>query len=247
MATIVLRLAKGTPLTNLEVDGNFSNINSELSTANTNTNIALSNIGVLSALTTSNKSNLVSAINEIASESTSNVSITGGTIGGTAGWQANVIAIAYGGTNANSASSARVNLELGSQNNVTFGNVITTSLTGNINANSIITTPQLIGTKEKKIAMAASDIDLSQGSVFTKTISSTTTLTVSSIASSGTVNSFLLELTNGGAYTVNYFANVKWQEGSAPTLTASGKDVLGFYTHDGGIIWNGFVLGFNVY
>lgn len=68
MANIVLRLVKGTPLTNAEVDGNFSNINSE--------------IGVLANLATSAKSNLVSAINEVASESTSNVTITGGTIEG---------------------------------------------------------------------------------------------------------------------------------------------------------------------
>lgn len=68
MANIVLRLVKGTPLTNAEVDGNFSNINSE--------------IGVLTNLATSAKSNLVSAINEVASESTSNVTITGGTIEG---------------------------------------------------------------------------------------------------------------------------------------------------------------------
>lgn len=68
MANIVLRLVKGSPLTNAEVDGNFSNINSE--------------IGVLSNLITSAKANLVAAINEVASESTSNVTITGGSIEG---------------------------------------------------------------------------------------------------------------------------------------------------------------------
>lgn len=73
MAILVLRTVKGTPLTNSEVDGNFSNINSEVGVVN-------SNVGVLSNLTTNQKSNLVAAINELVLESTSGVGITGGTI-----------------------------------------------------------------------------------------------------------------------------------------------------------------------
>ena len=59
-ATLVLRTVKGTPLTNIEVDNNFSNLN-------TFGDVVSSNIGVLSALTTANKSNIVIAINEINS------------------------------------------------------------------------------------------------------------------------------------------------------------------------------------
>jgi hypothetical protein len=66
---------------------------------------------------------------------------------------------------------------------------------------------------------------------------------VSNIPTSGTAASFILDLTNGGSATVNFFANVKWAGGTAPTLTASGRDALGFYTYDGGTIWTGFVLG----
>lgn len=114
MATLVLRTVKGTPLTNAEVDGNFSNINSEVGTAFNTANTINSNVGILSNLTTSAKSNLVAAINEIAAESTSSVGITGGTIanvslsnisitsGTVAGtvisnstYQGNTIAIAY--------------------------------------------------------------------------------------------------------------------------------------------------------
>jgi hypothetical protein len=51
MATLVLRAVKGSPLTNQEVDGNFSNI--------------LSDVGVVSALSTTAKSNIVAAVNEI--------------------------------------------------------------------------------------------------------------------------------------------------------------------------------------
>lgn len=60
MATLVLRTVKGTPLTNAEVDGNFSNINSEVS-------VVSGNVGVLANLTTTDKSNIVNAVNEVSS------------------------------------------------------------------------------------------------------------------------------------------------------------------------------------
>ena len=112
-----------------------------------------------------------------------------------------------------------------------------------IAANTTFTTPILTGAKETQVAISASNIDLSAGNYFTKTISGTTTFTVSNTASSGTVNSFILDLTNGGSATVNWWSGVKWAGGTAPTLTASGRDVLGFFTEDGGTTWNGFVLG----
>ena len=61
-ATLVLRTVKGTPLTNLEVDNNFSNLN-------TFGDVVSSNIGVLSALTTTAKSNIVFAVNELKTNS----------------------------------------------------------------------------------------------------------------------------------------------------------------------------------
>jgi len=108
---------------------------------------------------------------------------------------------------------------------------------------STITTSTMTGAKETQVAIAASAIDLTLGNYFTKTISGTTTFTISNTASSGTVNSFILDLTNGGSATVNWWTGVKWAGGTAPTLTASGRDVLGFFTEDGGTTWNGFVLG----
>ena len=98
-------------------------------------------------------------------------------------------------------------------------------------------------TQETKTAIAASAIDLSTGNYFTKTISGATTFTLSNVASSGLVSAFVLDLTNGGAAAVTWFSGVKWNAGTAPTLTASGRDVLAFFTHDGGTTWNAFVLG----
>lgn len=102
------------------------------------------------------------------------------------------------------------------------------------------------GLKETKVAIAASEINLSLGDYFTKTISGTTTFTISNVPTTGTAVSFVLDLTNGGSATVNWWSGMKWTGGTAPTLTASGRDVLSFFTHDGGTTWNGFVLGKDV-
>ena len=96
---------------------------------------------------------------------------------------------------------------------------------------------------ETKTALSSGAIDLSTGNYFTYTVSGSTTFTVSNGASSGTVNSFILDLTNGGSATITWISGTKWAGGTAPTLTSSGRDVLGFFTEDGGTTWNGFVLG----
>lgn len=100
--------------------------------------------------------------------------------------------------------------------------------------------------QEKQVAIGASNIDLALGNYFTRTISGATTLTVSNIPASGVAASFILDLTNGGSGAITWWANVKWAGGTAPTLTASGRDVLGFFTHNGGATWTGLVLGKDV-
>lgn len=95
---------------------------------------------------------------------------------------------------------------------------------------------------QNSVSVAASNIDCATGNYFSKTISGTTTFTVSNVATTGTATSFVLALTNGGSATINWWSGVKWGSGTAPILTTSGKDVLGFYTTDGGTTWNGFVI-----
>lgn len=99
---------------------------------------------------------------------------------------------------------------------------------------------------EQPAAITAADIDVTKASVFTKTVSSPITFTVSNVPASGIVASFLLDLTNGGAAAITWWSGVKWPGGTAPALTASGRDVLGFFTHDGGTTWTGLVLGKDV-
>ena len=59
-ATLILRTVKGTPLTNLEVDNNFSNISTYANTID-------ANIGLLASLTTTSTGNIVAAVNSIKS------------------------------------------------------------------------------------------------------------------------------------------------------------------------------------
>ena len=108
------------------------------------------------------------------------------------------------------------------------------------------TTPTLTGLREVSVAMAANDINLATGNLFTKTITGATTLTVSNIPTSGTAQSFILELTNGGSGTITWFSGAKFAKGTAPTLTANGKDIIGCYTLDGGTTWNVLILGLDV-
>ena len=97
--------------------------------------------------------------------------------------------------------------------------------------------------KETKVAMGAHNIDLSAGNYFTYTLSGAQTLTISNVASSGSVSAFVLEVTNGGSAALTFFSGVTWAVATPPTLTAAGVDTLAFFTTDGGTTWRGFVLG----
>lgn len=86
------------------------------------------------------------------------------------------------------------------------------------------------------------DINLTLGRSVSATVdTSTNTFTFSNPYASGVEDGFTLYLTNGGSQTVNWPASVDWAAATAPTLTASGVDILVFVTIDGGTIWNGAV------
>ena len=105
-------------------------------------------------------------------------------------------------------------------------------------------TPTLTGLREVRVALGAGvQIDVAAGNLFTKTITGATTLTISNAPAAGTVASFLLDLTNGGSAALTWWAGCKWPGGVAPQLTAAGRDLLGFVTHDGGSTWLSMRLG----
>lgn len=106
-----------------------------------------------------------------------------------------------------------------------------------------VMTGAITAIREIQVSLGAGNsINLSQGNVFTKTVNATTTFTILGFLPQGASNSFILELTNGGSYTINWFSGVKWSEGIAPILTSAGVDILGFYSYNGGVTWRGMVL-----
>lgn len=92
--------------------------------------------------------------------------------------------------------------------------------------------------------ISGSNLNLASASHFKKTISAATTFTLSNIPSSGRFYSFILEITDGGAFPVTWWANIKWPGGFAPTLTVSGTDIFSFFTTDGGATWK--TTGLNI-
>lgn len=91
------------------------------------------------------------------------------------------------------------------------------------------------------ITMPADNIDLATAAYFKKTITGATTLTVSNAPAAGTVGSFMLELVNP-ASNITWFAGIKWPGGIVPALSATGTDVLGFTTYDGGASFIGLLI-----
>ena len=118
----------------------------------------------------------------------------------------------------------------------------TTALATKLDKSGGTMTGAITAIRETKVAMAANNIDLATGNLFTKTISGATTLTISGVLPNGNANSFILELTNGGSGIITWWSGMKWAGETAPTLTTSGVDILGFYSHDGGTTWRGIVM-----
>ena len=90
-------------------------------------------------------------------------------------------------------------------------------------------------------AVSALDIDLNDGNYFTKTISANSTFTFSNPPSSGTVGSFVLELTHTSG-TVTWPSSVKFPADTAPTLTTGKTHLFFFVTDDGGTRYRGASL-----
>jgi hypothetical protein len=93
---------------------------------------------------------------------------------------------------------------------------------------------------------ATRTFDLSVANFFSATLDQACTFTFSNPPASGDFGTFVLELTNGGAFVITYPASVDFVGGVAPTLTASGVDQLVFTTRDGGTTYFAFVAGLDI-
>ena len=89
-------------------------------------------------------------------------------------------------------------------------------------------------------------VDMTAANFFSATLGSATTFAFTNPCTSGNFGGFVLELTNGGAFTVTYPASVDFVGGTAPTLTAAGVDQLVFTTRDAGTTYLGFVAGLDI-
>lgn len=130
---------------------------------------------------------------------------------------------------------------------------VTSAIQTQINAKSNIASPTFTGTvttatldalgsmRSNVVSLAGNAVDCNLGNVFTRTASGAASWTISNVPSNRAY-SFLLELTNGGTGAQTWFTNTRWAGGTAPTLVASGVDVLGFITDDGGANWRGVLL-----
>ena len=89
-------------------------------------------------------------------------------------------------------------------------------------------------------------IDVSAASYYNVSITGPTTLNVANVAANTYASSFILDITNGQAY-ITWGFPVRWSGGVVPVLSSGIQvDTLGFYTYNGGVTWNGFVLGRNM-
>lgn len=102
----------------------------------------------------------------------------------------------------------------------------------------------LINYTELAMALGSSNIiNLGLANVFTKTLSSSTTLKFTGAPPSSLAGSFTIILTNTGSHSLTWPTSVDWAGGEAPTLTDNGVDILTFTTLDAGNTWYGFASG----
>jgi hypothetical protein len=85
-------------------------------------------------------------------------------------------------------------------------------------------------------------LDLGVANYFTGSAVSSASFVFSNPAASGRAHDFILELANGGNFTISWPASVRWPGGVSPTLSQNGTDILAFITDDGGANWRGAVV-----
>jgi hypothetical protein len=164
--------------------------------------------------------------------------------------------VASGGTGSTTATFSGANITSLNATNissgilaVTQGGTGATTATGTAGSVVLSTTPTITGEREVRIAGGtggAYAVNLATGNYFTRTFNASGAVTVTNVPASGTAQCFIFDINNAGAYSITWMTGTKWPGGVAPVLTVSGRDVLAFFTHDGGTTWNGFVLGLDV-
>jgi len=113
-------------------------------------------------------------------------------------------------------------------------------------ADNLLTRPTIKDYGETVVAKgnlgATPAFDVSAGNVQTGTNSEAiTSSTMTNWPATGIAGSLTLFLTNGGAFSIVWPTSVDWPGGTAPTLTASGVDILVFTSIDAGATVHGML------
>jgi hypothetical protein len=112
---------------------------------------------------------------------------------------------------------------------------------------NIVTRPTLKDYSETALATSSKsgsfNVDFESGNVQSFTFAGDLTVSFTNPPASGKSGTVTLIITNGGANTTTWHANVKWPGAVAPTLTTTGVDIVSFMTIDAGSTIYGFIGG----
>lgn len=254
MTTIVTRAGKGSPLTNNEVDTNFTNLNTakvEGPGASVDGEIALYNSTTGALLKRASITGLVKASGGVASAATAGTDYLSPP-SGTAILKANsggALANATAGTDYLAPPSGTALLKAnsgGALANATAGTDYTSPSSTETMTNKTLTNPSVNNYTEGVVAIGTvtttSTISLTSGTIQTATLTASTACTFTMpTATAGKSFTLLLKqaaTTGNGSAT---FTGVKWGTAGAPTISATaGKmDILSFVSD--GTNWYGSI------
>lgn len=127
--------------------------------------------------------------------------------------------------------------------------LVGTGMTGSLFSGSLMNITEISLTTSGTIAANGTTtitLDLNRSNFFTVSASAAGTVTwqIANPPLTGRAQSLVIEYTNGGIKTNNWFTNTRWPGGIAPTLTSASvnPDMLSFTTDDAGTNWRGVLL-----
>ena len=92
--------------------------------------------------------------------------------------------------------------------------------------------------KDLGILNTNTTVNVAQSNFFTATANANLTFTFAGARATGNIaEAFVLELANGGNYTITWPSSTRWPSNTAPTLSTGNTDVLVFITDNNGTLW----------
>ena len=125
----------------------------------------------------------------------------------------------------------------------TFNNIIAS---GEISGSTSIHTKNFVELYSTLGTGGSTSIDLTSANNFEYTVNATSTISFTNSPTAPKAFGFTLVLNNGGSQAITWPTGTLWAGGIAPALTASGTDILVFYTYDGGVSYYGFLTAVNL-